>query len=95
LNEVICIFISSLEKIVKKRQLKVSVANDSTIENALEIVRDELNDEFEYEVYSSSGILNKYIIILLNGVDVRKLNGLTTKIIKGDKITLVPAIAGG
>ena len=90
-----CIFVSSLANIIAKKELIIDIPNKTTIKKALGVIRDSLNNDFEEKIYSKSGELNKYIIILLNGIDIRKIDGLNTEIINGDKISLVPAIAGG
>ena len=43
----------------------------------------------------STGLINKYIILCLNGKDIRTLENLNTVVSHHDEILLLPAIAGG
>ena len=42
-----------------------------------------------------SGDLRQYIIIYVNGEDVRFLKGVDTPVSNGDELSIVPAVAGG
>lgn len=46
-------------------------------------------------VEESSGELKQYIIIYVNGEDVRFLQGVNTPVNNGDEVSIVPAVAGG
>jgi molybdopterin synthase sulfur carrier subunit len=41
------------------------------------------------------GDLKQYIIIYVNGEDVRFLQGVNTPVNNGDELSIVPAVAGG
>lgn len=47
------------------------------------------------KVFDDSGEIRRFIILSLNGEDVRYLEGASTPIRDGDEVTIVPAIAGG
>ena len=74
-------------------QTEVSVEGASirdVIENldrAHKGVRDQILDD--------SGSIRRFINLFLNGEDVRYLKGPDTSVQSGDKISIVPAIAGG
>lgn len=42
-----------------------------------------------------SGELRRFVIIFLNGEDVRFLQGLETPVRDGDEVSIVPAVSGG
>ncbi|PLV56294.1 MoaD family protein [Thermotoga sp. SG1] len=46
-------------------------------------------------IYDEKGDLNPFINIFVNDEDIRFLEGLDTKLKDGDKILIMPAIAGG
>ena len=50
-------------------------------------IRDRLCDE--------SGNVRRFINIYINEEDIRFLNGTNTEVKPGDKVSIVPAIAGG
>lgn len=46
-------------------------------------------------LFEKSGELQKFITVLVNGVDSRALNGLKTEIKDSDEVSIFPAVAGG
>ena len=42
-----------------------------------------------------SGELRRFVIVFVNGEDVRFLQGLDTSLKAGDEVSIVPAVAGG
>lgn len=41
------------------------------------------------------GQFNKFILVYVNGEDIRFLNGVNTVVNDGDEISIIPALAGG
>ncbi len=51
--------------------------------------------DFGMQVLDSDGELHKFVNIYLNDDDVRYLNSLDTKVGTADRISILPAVAGG
>jgi len=75
-------------------QSEVSVENAATVQAAVEDLsrrypglRERLLDE--------KGALRRYVNIFRNDEDIRHGKSLQTALAEGDKLTIVPAIAGG
>ena len=73
---------------------EVAVENAATVGAALEelsrrypAVKDKLLDD--------KGTLRRYVNLFKNDEDVRHAQGLGTPLKEGDRLTIVPAIAGG
>ena len=47
------------------------------------------------KIFDDAGEIRRFIIVSVNGEDVRYLNGPDTAVKSGDEISIVPAIAGG
>ena len=47
------------------------------------------------QLMDETGDLHRFVIIYLNGEDVRFLQGVETATQSGDEINIVPAVAGG
>ncbi len=47
------------------------------------------------KVFDDAGEIRRFIIVTVNGEDVRYLDGANTAVKSGDEISIVPAIAGG
>ena len=46
-------------------------------------------------IVNESGQLRRYVNIFVNEADVRSGNGLMTKLREGDRVSIVPVVAGG
>lgn len=74
-------------------QAEVSVEGDtlSAALQALEVA----HPGFRERLLNEKGAIRPYINIFLNDEDVRYADGLDTELKDGDKLSIVPAIAGG
>lgn len=89
------LFLSVLADVTGKEEIVLSIEENSKIKIVLEMLIERLGKQFESTFFSSPGTLNKYIIIGVNGKDIRSLNNLNTVIREGDEVFFLPAIAGG
>ncbi len=88
-------FLSLLADITRIKELNLSVQENSTIKEILEKLISKFGIKFEATILESPDSLSKYIILGLNGKDIRTLNNLNTIVNNQDEILLLPAIAGG
>jgi len=88
-------FLSSLSDITLKDEINLPIETNWTVKKVLEKLISQFGKEFEKRIYDSSEGLNSYIIITLNGKDIRNYNDLETQIKNGDELFLLPLIAGG
>ena len=89
------IFLSLLVDITKKNEMEISVSENSTIRDILSLLFLKYGKDLKDKILLSSNSLSKYIILGLNGMDVRSLNNLNTILHEGDELCFLPAIAGG
>jgi len=88
-------FLSLLADITKIKELNLSIHENSTIKEILDSLINKFGKNFESAILDSPSSLSKYIILGLNGKDIRTLNDLDTIVNHHDEILLLPAIAGG
>ncbi len=88
-------FLSLLADITKIKELNLSVHDNATIKEILERLVSKFGKNFERTIMDSPDSLNKYVILGLNGKDIRTLENLDTIVTHHDEILLLPAIAGG
>jgi molybdopterin synthase sulfur carrier subunit len=75
-------------------QSEVAVENAATVQAALE----ELSRKYpglKDRLLDEKGALRRYVNLFRNDEDIRHGQGLATVLQEGDKLTIVPAIAGG
>jgi len=88
-------FFSLLVDIVGREEIPLSFDDPLPIKNVLMRLNSVIGRDFEENIFSTKGKLSKYIIIGINGKDIRKFDGLDTIIKDGDELSFLPAIAGG
>lgn len=89
------IFLSVLVDITQIEELTLPIDDGSNIKNMLEQLSSKFGKKFEDLIFKASENLSKYVIVTINGKDIRTLDGLNTKIKIDDEISFIPAIAGG
>jgi len=93
--EIMVRYFTILRKLTEKKQEKLKIKEDSTLEDMLTLLTKRYGESFER--YASSGRVKKglQMVFLLNGEDITQFNGLKTMLHNGDIVTLMPPIAGG
>jgi MoaD family protein len=89
------LFWSLLTDITKIEEIRIPIEDGSDVETILGKLVEKFGAKFEEMVFKDSKDLSKYVLITVNGKDIRSLDGLTTKIQHEDEISFIPAIAGG
>ena len=89
------IFFSILTDITEIEELTFPMDIGSNIRNLLEQLTLKFGEKFEELIFKNSTDLSKYVLITINGKDIRTLKGLQTILKQDDEIFFVPAIAGG
>ena len=89
------IFFSILTDITETEELIFPIDIDSNIRNLLEQLTLKFGKKFEEMIFKDSTELSKYVLVTVNGKDIRTLKGLNTKLKQSDDVFFVPAIAGG
>jgi len=52
-------------------------------------------DELRARIYDDDGSLRRFVNVYVAGEDIRFLDGLSTPVIDGAELTILPAVAGG
>lgn len=89
------LFLSILEDITGIKEISLPIKDNSTIRDIINELIMNFGEEFENIIFISTGILSKYILLSLNGKDIKHYNDIDTIIQDGDEIIFLPAIAGG
>lgn len=75
-------------------QAEVVVENAATVQAALEELSRK-HPGIREKLLDDKGGLRRYVNLFKNDEDVRHAQGLGTQLKEGDRLTIVPAIAGG
>ncbi len=71
------------------------VIENGTVRGLLETLAKRYNARIEKYVLDSTGELRQDVLISVNNRDIRGLNKIKTALKEGDKVTILPPIAGG
>ncbi len=75
------------------RQSSVDLQGE-TVEEAIRDLTGRYPDLHEH-LFDDEGNLRSFVNLYLNGEDVRHLRGVATRLSPGDRLSIIPAIAGG
>ena len=90
--EVKIVFLSFIEDLVGKKEEIITLEKNSTLNDLLSSIKKLFDKALSKLIFSSSGEIKKYILIGLNGKNVKEF---AIQLNQGDEITILPAIAGG
>lgn len=68
--------------------------NGSTVGEALADLTNQYPD-LAVHLYDDSGVLRAFVNVFINEENIRHLQGVETPLTKGDKLMIIPSIAGG
>jgi molybdopterin converting factor small subunit len=84
-------FLSTFYNLTKKEVLSIKVPEEADIDWVLDEIKTTLGNEIVAHIRNHLD----FVVIAVNNVDCRQLNGLKTRIKKGDRIVIGHIIAGG
>jgi MoaD family protein len=70
-------------------------SNSETVGDLLRDLSSRYGKDFKHWVLEEDGSLGQMCIILVNGHDIRELDGLITRLHAKDSISFFPPVAGG
>ncbi|MFW9930577.1 MAG: MoaD/ThiS family protein, partial [Candidatus Thorarchaeota archaeon] len=88
-------FLSLLADYAGEEESYLEVDKNSSVKDIIKNLSLKYGKNFSNKILDSQNVLNKYIILILNDVDIRSFNGLDTIVKEGDVLTFLPVIAGG
>jgi molybdopterin synthase sulfur carrier subunit len=86
-------FLARFKDITGEKEVKIDYNGE--IANLIEILTEKYDKGFKEALFNENGELREYMKILINGEDVRNINGLKTTVNEDDEIVIFQTIAGG
>ncbi len=84
-----------MSDLINSVNLQLEIPEKSTIAQVLIELEKKIGKEFKKRILADSDKINDYVILVLNGKDIRILDGLNTVLKDKDTISFLPALAGG
>ncbi|NMC06571.1 MAG: MoaD/ThiS family protein [Candidatus Lokiarchaeota archaeon] len=88
-------FVSALVIFTKERKIEMDVPDGFTITNLLDTLHSKYGKEEKARIFETKGNMSHVLVILVNGIDIRREEGLETVLHDGDVVVFMPVIAGG
>src|ERR1035437_6738564 len=89
-------FMGDLRAVIPEKDLVVTLPQGSTIEDLLAFLSKTYGKPFSDRVFQSEGKLHHYIVVFLNGENIRDVGGFAAKL--GDnevEVYMLPTFEGG
>lgn len=80
---------------INKRTEDIEVSGGSTIRDLMEYLVETKNPQIRDMIFSKQGQVRDFLAYVINGVDVRSLDGFNTQLKDEDVVLLLPPIGGG
>ena len=88
--------ILDLKRILGKREVKISVPENSTLQELLVTMVDTWGEELRSQLFEPNTTTPlSHIRLMVNGQDIAFLNRLETVLKDGDEILMLPPVGGG
>lgn len=89
-------FMGDLRALLHRRALTVSLPQGSTVGDLFASLSGSYGEPFSSRVFTHSGALQHYILVFLNGRNIKDLGDLTTGLGEGEvEIVMLPMFEGG
>ena len=96
MSKVFIKFYSDIRGLVGTDSINMEIEEGETINNLISHLCKKFSEPFSKVIYEpKTNKLNKAVIITKNHINITLLEGLDTKILDGDEITLFAAVSGG
>lgn len=94
--KVILKFVSPLHELSGKKEDYIELSKDMTIKDLISIMNNRYDKKFiEYIFDEKTGNFKSHIVVMKNGVNIKSLNDIETKLEDGDIIHFFPPVCGG
>lgn len=87
-------FYATLRPIVGARSIEVDLAETSSVQDLVNLLSDRWPDLNEH-LFDEDGALSRRVNIMLDGRNIRWLEGLATPVRSAQKVEIFPPVAGG
>jgi len=84
-----------VSQLIGKTKLEVQAEEGASLSDVFEEVGREYGEGVKKKILAPDGDFHPYILVSVNGTDVRGLNGIDTRLNDGDGILLALLITGG
>jgi MoaD family protein len=79
-----------------RREEEVELAEDALVSDLLSVLSEKHGHNCKKAIYEAGGTdLKQNFMATINGYLLNQLNGVRTKLKKGDRIVLMPVVSGG
>ena len=89
-------FMGDLPAVIGQRNVVVPLPDGSTVDDLLAWLSASYGEAFTCRVFSQPGTLHHYMVVFVNGQDIRDAGGFATRLGEGEvEVVMLPMFEGG
>lgn len=88
-------FMGPITDLIGKRELDIQAHEGATLFDVFTEVERQYGESVSRKIIGPDGNFQSYVLVSVNGTDIRRLNGISTRLKDGDGILVALQIAGG
>jgi len=88
-------YFTTLRELAGTKEENIEMNDGANLADLIEKVASKYGKEAKNYLYQNNGKIDLSIYFLVNGVDARKIFGISTKLKCGDVVAIIPPIGGG
>jgi len=88
-------FFTRLREITNKREEEIEVEDGTTVEELLKILEEKYGQPFRNYIRNRRGKFRENLQYLINGKNMKFLQGFNTPLEENDTLAIIPPVGGG
>ena len=88
-------FMEPITELIGEGELDIQAEEGATLSDVFKEVGRKYGEIMKKKILAPDGDFHPYVLAAVNGTDVRRLNGISTRLNNGDEVVLALQITGG
>ena len=85
----------TFRELTRRESETIEIGEETTVRDVLQLIADKYGEKTRDTLFDRGGSLKEYIRVLVDGRDIRGLNGMSTRLHPNCTVSLFPPAGGG
>ena len=86
---------ATIREITKNREIELESEDGVTVKDAVKLMVDRYGERLANYLLEKNGKPKPAFLLMVNGISIKELEGLETRLQDGDVLAILPPVAGG